>query len=419
MKRILQLYFLFLFFTHPVYVSARDYVYDGQNFTLGSVDSTGGWIGDVLRGGFKTLSLDGDAASTPTPGGGLSKCAGDQPLCNYLIYHKSGESALRYGYADSYFYELGTQHLYYGDTYYKTDAVASKDGEEIKIQLLHSINNVRGNCYLLNTTSNRYWNCRDKNHIDVYVNKGIVSGGTKSLDISSANPCGWNALCGYEYTAWITSAEISLGIIIPETLAAGTYYFNDVSIAKMVSGLSSAGPNAEQAKLESFIKVSGSITVPDRCYIKINNGEKNPGLVSIEFTEVDSSAREGFLEKKELILSGACYGLGNDKSLSMSLKATPLSQTINDYTLRLKPANLSNEDGFLGVMIKDIDDNSCNGNDNSLMFGVYKDFLKSNGNVNFIFNKPLYFNLCRYGSTLLTSGQHSGALTLTTRWRLQ
>jgi len=400
---------------------AYDYNATGFSFSTSTDDSLGNMgFGNLLGGGVLYKSVAGNNLSTPHPGSDLWNCQSVQPMCGVTEVAATDISRNRRGYGDSYFYEPGSPYQIQGETYYMTEALAtSENGKTINIKLVHKISDVYGNCYLYNMNGGNYWNCLNNGGYKevVNINYGMSSGGIKSLDISSANPCGTLQTCGYRYASWLGRLDMRIGVLVPQVLEGGTYYFRDVNIASLERGISSAGNTSPYRSNASYLKISGSITVPDRCYISINEQMLDFGKVTVE--------GEGFLGQKELTLRSGCVGV--DKKIKMEISLSPLNDLSNNYVAKLLPrdGSDSNSTSYIGVVTKktSVMADRCGNSDNTYLFNIFHtvDEISNATNgvpQNYSFKDfSVFFNLCYFGNgTLPSYGEYYGGLKLTTKF---
>ena len=400
---------------------ARNHALTGYSFSVSQDDSLiNSGFGNLLGGKLHSTIIQGNNLSQPTPDSDLWHCNSVQPLCGVLEVAPTDISRNRYGYGDSYFYEPGDEYNYQNKTFYTTKAVATSDnGKSVNITLIHKISNVYGNCYLYNMRNGAYWNCIKNGGQKeiVNINYGISSGGIKSLDISSANVCGTGQTCGYRYASWLGRLDIELGVLVPQVLEGGTYHFNNVKVASLERGISSAGNTNPYRNNSSILTVSGSITVPDRCYISVSDGVLDFGVVTLD-------SKDGFIAQRALRLNAGCIGI--DKNIRMETKIEPINATENNYILKLSPVDGKGDgENYIGIVPKKTMStlDACANTSNSYMFNIFNTIdettnITSGVPQNYTFNEhKIFFNLCHYGGGILPAyGNYSGSVKLITRF---
>ncbi|OYC53838.1 hypothetical protein RX33_04522 [Escherichia coli] len=255
-------------------------------------------------------------------------------------------------------------------------------------------------------------------------------------EVTPANKCGNLNGCTYSFRAGIISGTIEVQVSLPMALSNKTYDLGNISVGQLIA---MAAPTREhldfvKTQRESNLSLSGNISVPDRCYVTIDNGTENPAAQSIDFGEIDAYPQSrAVLKTKTMMLRTSCFGVkgGDGRSVVAEVKLEPASDTTveDNYKFRLKPASSIDASAaynkYLGVVTKYESAANCNNDDNTFINAIYKYMgIVIAGRTDLISSVkqsyPLVFSLCAFGDDgMLAPGDHTGAITLTMRWKLQ
>ncbi|EHO7054882.1 hypothetical protein [Escherichia coli] len=258
-------------------------------------------------------------------------------------------------------------------------------------------------------------------------------------EITPGNKCGNLGGCTYQVQSGFASGKIIMDIKLPPALSQKTYDLGSISVADIVV---LASPTRENQSFVQQIKTSTltvhpTITVPDRCYINIDNGSgRNPSSYAITFSDIDaSSVSTGTpLQSKTIKLSSTCIGVAGalkDVVSEVKLEPSGVTTVADDYIFKLKPTKNDTQEGerYLGIIARDtVSGNKCNMDGSVFTSGQYKTMgtvvvagSQSGGTNSLISPYPVTFSLCGFGdrSNLLIPGDHTGAVRLTTRWKFQ
>ncbi|HAN4903065.1 TPA: hypothetical protein IFJ00_003958 [Escherichia coli] len=275
---------------------------------------------------------------------------------------------------------------------------------------------------------------RDNNR--EFIKEFSDSASESEREVTPANKCGNLYGCTYSSSVGLISGTITVQVKLPPALSKKTYDLGTISIGQLTVLASSSREYLDFRKVEksSNLTLSGTIGVPDRCYITIDDGHENPATQLIEFKEIDASSLTAGkeLQSKTIKLRSYCVGVQAEKNVYSEVKLGPAGDSIfqDNYILKLKPQKNveSGSDRYLGIVVKALSSTGgqgCTQDSNVFTNDTYKYMgvvviAGPGGSISGLSSSyPLVFSLCSYGSSgnVLTPGDHTGAVTLTTRWR--
>ncbi len=246
--------------------------------------------------------------------------------------------------------------------------------------------------------------------------------------------------CVLSLKAGLVSGKIDIQVKLPPSLSKKEYVFGNVQVGniKVQSGFDKNPGyiNTYSSTANKKVTLSGTISVPDRCYLLIDNTQQTDSSTqNITFNDVDAdkvTAGTTPLSSKTLQLRSQCVGVkGASKSVNLDVKLTASDMGVeNGYVFKLKPKNDTGTTAasrYLGIVARLLSTASCNDSDsNALKNGVYKytgTVVQTGSNIHqsSIKSVPLTFSLCSFGDSgnLLTGGKHTGTLKLTARWKFE
>ncbi len=246
--------------------------------------------------------------------------------------------------------------------------------------------------------------------------------------------------CVLSLKAGLVSGKIDIQVKLPPALSKKEYVFGNVQVGniKVQSGFDKNPGyiNTYSSTANKKVTLSGTISVPDRCYLLIDNTQQTDSSTqNIIFNDVDAdkvTAGKTPLSSKTLQLRSQCVGVkGGSKSVNLDVKLTASDMGVeNGYVFKLKPKNDTGTTAasrYLGIVARLLSTVSCNDSDsNALKNGVYKytgTVVQTGSNIyqSGMKSVPLTFSLCSFGDSgnLLTGGEHTGALKLTARWKFE
>lgn len=217
--------------------------------------------------------------------------------------------------------------------------------------------------------------------------------------------CGNISGCEYSFGAFLhnDSGMPSVYVKLPKNLSARTVSFNDVKVLELELYMVNQGGH-QVRPTTAKLYLSGTISVPQRCYIKV---DKN----SFDFGTVSSNAGNGGLKKMSASVITDCYYTPDNTQQYMKMEAVSggaLNNSSQVYQI--------DSDSALGIVYNINNNPECNSaTDNKNVFN--KEYL-----IRSIPYQPRYtatdkvnFALCKYGMPSVT-GQKNVILKLTSRW---
>ena len=259
-------------------------------------------------------------------------------------------------------------------------------------------------------------------------------------EVTPQNPCGAITGCTYGSSVGLVSGTINIQVKLPPALSKKSYDLGNINIGQLTALASPTREYLDFNKVEksSYLTLSGQVSVPERCYIYIdNNNIESPSSLSVSFNDIDASSLTAnkAIQSKTIKVNSYCVGVqGALKNVYSDVKLGPAggAEFQDDYILKLKPKKNNvtgnNSDRYLGIIVRDLNSGGdCRKDDNVFINGIYKHMGvvviadTNSGTSGLSSPYPLTFSLCSYGNggELLTPGDHTGAVTLTTRWRFE
>lgn len=223
--------------------------------------------------------------------------------------------------------------------------------------------------------------------------------------------CGGNMLigpCSYESALYFSKVEPYLAVKLPGNLKTGKYEFKDIPVLRLYSQTRNfSASNA--VDLTSYLKISGTITLPNRCFV---SGAPS----NINFSDIKNNANNGKLETKEFVVSTTCQGLNSKVRQYLTV-----SSDVQDY---IKVFSKDDKGGkALGYAMQIVPQGrygepNCNVNSENLnkFNSEYLIRTISPGDKQ-NFTDKVKFSLCKYGipaSTYL--GENNVSIKITSRW---
>lgn len=280
--------------------------------------------------------------------------------------------------------------------------------------------------YLKNNENNRIW--LKSTAID-------NNAATTSVQISPDNPCGafigncsFTTVHGIKLTGLGGKAKVE--VKLPPAISGKEYVINNVALAKIETIFNSRNTETGANYTNSYFVFSGKIKVPERCYLMIDG--HNDGTITFDDIDASSGSADNILlQTKQVKLKSTCTGIvGAAMPVVSEVKLAPAGNTqFSDGVFKLNPgitAETTKASGrYLGIVAKYLPDiTSCSTTDGytfvnngyynkKVVVPAYNTSKNDISSTSFI-----SFGLCALGSgnDLLQSGNHSGAINLTTRW---
>ncbi len=252
----------------------------------------------------------------------------------------------------------------------------------------------------------RIWNTRAA--IDNSFNSPPVSQqDTAKASASAQGYCGNISVgCNYAIAAYMhaDSGMPYLYAKFPKNISAKSISFNDIKLLEFkLTVRNKAGDTVIPVTAKLYI--SGTISVPQRCYIR---ADKN----SFDFGTVYSNANNGSVKNVSTSITTDCYYA--PKGTTQYLKMDAVSGgSLNDSSKVYQVAS----DPALGVVFNINNYSQCESNTND------RNFFKQEYLIRKVFTQQQHqtstdtinFSLCKYGVPSVT-GQKTVVLKLTSRW---
>ncbi|EGM8354250.1 hypothetical protein [Escherichia coli] len=252
----------------------------------------------------------------------------------------------------------------------------------------------------------RIWNTRAA--IDNSFNSPPVSQqDTAKASASAQGYCGNISVgCNYAIAAYMhaDSGMPYLYAKFPKNISAKSISFNDIKLLEFkLTVRNKAGDTVIPVTAKLYI--SGTISVPQRCYIR---ADKN----SFDFGTVYSNANNGTIKNVSTSITTDCYyvPVGTTQYLKMdAVSGGVLNDKATVYQVASDPA--------LGVVFNINNYSQCESNTND------RNFFKQEYLIRKVFTQQQHqtstdtinFSLCKYGVPSVT-GQKTVVLKLTSRW---
>ncbi|EFH6995789.1 hypothetical protein U9258_23220 [Escherichia coli] len=205
----------------------------------------------------------------------------------------------------------------------------------------------------------------------------------------------------YESRSYLKSGIISISVKLPSDIKGGVYAFNNVNLGRFVTSYL-ARPNVEISG-SSYLYLSGTITLPDRCYLSLSNKE-------INFNAIKATENNGWIAQKTISLASTC--VGNDKPVKLDIKIQPISgSSVTNNHLDLAKDSQGNP--ALGIFASFLDTTQCQSDYTYNTFSnVGTMMVATTGSATI--DQKIYFNLCKYG--IPTTGTHNASVNIVARW---
>lgn len=216
--------------------------------------------------------------------------------------------------------------------------------------------------------------------------------------------CGSVAGCTYLIGSYIhnNSGMPSVYIKIPKNISAKTISFQNLPVLELILHISNKAHNTV-SPTSAKLYLSGTISVPQRCYIKADKS-------SFDFGTVYSNADNGILKNMSASITTDCYYAPDNTQ--QYLKMEPVSGGIINSDTTIYQVD---SDPALGMVFNINNNPQCGSSGDNQTFNkeylmrtiTYKQHQTTTDTINFA--------LCKYGVPLIT-GQKKVILKLTSRW---
>ncbi len=190
---------------------------------------------------------------------------------------------------------------------------------------------------------------------------------------------------------------------LPKNLSATSVSFKDINVFELQLSIGNQAGNSVNP-ITAKLYLSGTISIPQRCYIK---ADKN----SFDFGTVYSNSDNGILKNMSASVTTDCYYAPDNTQQYLKMEAVS-GGALNSSSMIYQIAS----DSALGMVFNINNAPNCNATtDNKNVFNkeylirtiTYQQHLSATDKLN--------FSLCKYGVPSVT-GQKNVVLRLTSRW---
>lgn len=222
---------------------------------------------------------------------------------------------------------------------------------------------------------------------------------------STQGYCGNINGCDYSVGAYMhsNSGMPYVYVKLPKNLSAKSVTFKDVKVLELELIIGNkAGNNVHPTTAKLYL--SGTISVPQRCYIK---ADKN----NFDFGTIYSNAGNGILKNVSTSVTTDCYYAPGNTQQYLKMEAVS-GGALNTSSMRYQIAS----DSALGIVFNINNNPDCNSTtDNKNLFN--KEYLIRSipYQQHYTATDKVNFALCKYGMPSVT-GQKNVILKLTSRW---
>lgn len=227
---------------------------------------------------------------------------------------------------------------------------------------------------------------------------------------SKLNNCGNLYGCLIKGAAWMKGeASPAIYIKLPKNLSAQTLSFNDLAILRLKTYISKQSMVDTVESPDVWLKISGSITIPERCFFKVDSE-------SFHFNSIFSNADKGLKGQRSTNVTTTCnYAPEGTKQY---MKMTAISGgNLNDDNNYYEVGNSDSANKALGIIFK-IDGTISGCDSNGDIFEHEYLINTFTYGLNKTYSTPINFYLCKYGIPEKT-GEQSIILRLTSRWVIE
>ncbi len=227
---------------------------------------------------------------------------------------------------------------------------------------------------------------------------GYVFGSTKGY-------CGNVAGCFYSVGAYshANSSMPYVYIKLPKNLSAKSVSFKDIKVFEFQLSIGNQAGN-QVKPTTAKLYLSGTISVPQRCYIK---ADKN----SFDFGTVYSNTGNGVLKNMSASVTTDCYYAPDNTQQYLKMEAVS-GGALNNRSMIYQIAS----DTALGMVFNINNDPNCNSTtDNKNVFNKEYLIRTITNQQHMSATDKVNFALCKYGVPSVT-GQKNVVLRLTSRW---
>lgn len=238
---------------------------------------------------------------------------------------------------------------------------------------------------------------------------------TTSYYIYGQGYCGNVKGCDYAFSTYFhnSTTKPALYIKIPENIKSGTVMFKDVSILTLSSTVDNAAHNDTANPAPRKLLLSGTITIPQRCYLNIE------GTSSIDFGSVYANAPNEIIKQQQSSIVTMCHNVPNNTKQYIKVSGRSGGNiTQNGFIYEFEKD--ANGQGALGFAFGFGKQAACSEliEDKNKFDSEYLIRTITPATPNVTYKDNINFSLCKYGVPA-TYGQKSVAITVTSRWVLE
>ncbi|HDC4802745.1 TPA: hypothetical protein O8U71_004782 [Escherichia coli] len=258
-----------------------------------------------------------------------------------------------------------------------------------------------------NHASNKYWHKALSMSASGDFTSPSSSQSALGVTTNAQGYCGSISGCLWRSAFWMSSAGGApvISIKLPKNLSSQTITFNEQTLLSL-SGYLGNKSNPLSITIPTIsLKISGSITIPERCFLSV---DKN----SFDFGNIYTNAENGEQGNVTANVTTTCNYApdGTQQYITMTaVSGGNLNASKNYYEI----GNESSTNEALGIIFKVNDRPDCESkgdkfNSEQLINSFTYGWSQSK-------TTPIYFSLCKYGIPSRTGAQNI-ALKLTSRW---
>ncbi|EFH5784066.1 hypothetical protein HmCmsJML095_01335 [Escherichia coli] len=224
--------------------------------------------------------------------------------------------------------------------------------------------------------------------------------------------CGAVSGCGYGFSSYFhtSTKKPALYVKLPENIKPGTVSFKDVPILTLASTVDNAAHNDTANPEPRQLLLSGTITIPQRCYLNIE------GSGTIDFGSIYSNAPNGMIKQQQGAIVTTCHNVPNNTKQYIKVSGRSGGNvTKNGFIYEF--VKDTNAQGALGFAFSFGNQAICSAatEDKNKFDAEYLIRTITSGTPNITYKDNISFSLCKYGIPA-TYGQKSVVITVTSRW---
>ncbi|MFT2321195.1 hypothetical protein [Escherichia coli] len=253
----------------------------------------------------------------------------------------------------------------------------------------------------------RIWNTRaviDNN----FYSPPVSQQDTANASASAQGYCG-NIVVGCKYAiAAYMHADSGMPYLyakLPKNISAKSISFNDLNLLELKISVRNQSGDTD-TPITAKLYVSGTISVPQRCYINADNN-------NFDFGTIYSNSSNGSVKNVSTSITTDCYYAPVGTTQSLKIDAVS-GGTLNDSATVYQVAS----DPALGIVFNINASTLCDSS-NTVQTNIFKqEYLQRKLFVlqqRYTSTDTINFSLCKYGVPSIT-GQKSVILKLTSRW---